>query len=42
MVEYQKNLCRVSYIANANFEPSKMKLALYKSDMGSINDQIVI
>ena len=28
MVENQRNLCRFSYIDNAIFEPSKMKLAL--------------
>ena len=26
MIEDQRNLCRFSYLANANFEPSKMKL----------------
>ena len=28
MVEDQRNLCRFSYLAYVNFEPSKMKLAL--------------
>ena len=32
MVEYQRNLCRFSYLANANFKLSKMKPVL---DYGS-------